>query len=426
MPHTEIADTIIPMSTRSADPAHRLDSLRRRRLSRRSLLAASARAGVGAGALALVGCADDESAQQGQEGQPAQAAAQQQSQAQATAAQTQAQQAEQQQTAEQAEAQSAPPSGPSSGGVIRMWLPVERHDRWDPHRSRYRYTQAALSLMYNRLIQPASVSSGELEADLCALPEMPDETTYVFTIEPGAVFWDLEPTNGRALTAQDIAWNVQRQRDALDAAGLPDPHFFRRAAYDRTASTEATSDSSISLTTAEPDAAYLASVHASPFAWITSPEAAELYGDDWRDDPSEIMRSSGSGPYTPRLYSGFELTLARSENWWRPDSAWADGITFSSGDTNSIAGLYDRGGNRPRGFPADQRDGRGAAGTVSGASDVSSFRWTRRSNCSRRSAIRASRERSAWRSIAPGCWSGCTAAMVAPRGRCPGSLTVGA
>ena len=291
--------------------------------------------------MALVGCSDDEEPPQelqqqiSQQDQPPEPPEIQQQSTQQSMQQEQSQQAEQQAT------QPEPPSGPTPGGIVRVWQAVERHDRWDPHRSRYRYTQAALSLMYNRLIQPASASTGELEADLCALPEMPDETTYIFTLDQGAVFWDLEPTNGRTVIANDLAWNISRQQEALDAAGQPDPFFFRRNAYQRTASIQATSDSSITLTTTEPDAAYLGSVHASPFAWITSPEAAELYGDDWRDDPSDIMRSSGTGPYTPRLYNGFEITLARSDNWWRADSVYPDGITFTSGDTNNIVSLYD-------------------------------------------------------------------------------------
>ena len=224
---------------------------------------------------------------------------------------------------------------------MRMWLPVERHDRWDPHRSRYRYTQASHSLMYNRLIRPASVSSGELEADLCALPEMPDETTYVFTLQPGAVYWQVEPTNGRAVSASDLIWNIERQQTAEDTDGLPDPSFFRRAAYARTSTAEAIDGDALQLRTDAPDAAYLASVHASPFAWITSPEAAEQFGDDWRDDPSDILRNSGTGPYTPLRYDGYELTLTRSDNWWRSDSAHADGITFASGDADVIASMYE-------------------------------------------------------------------------------------
>ena len=223
MPHREIADTITRMSTR--DSNSHWGSLRRTRFSRRSLLSASARAGVGAVGLALVGCSDDEEpapqeAQQQQTAQEQDAPPEpQQAQQQSSEQQTQAQQVDQQ------TAQPQPPSGPVSGGIIRAWLPVERHDRWDPHRSRYRYTQAMHSLMYSRLVRPASVSTGELEADLCALPEMPDETTYVFTVEPGASFWNLEPTSGRAVSAEDIRWNIVRQQAAVDANGLPDPFF---------------------------------------------------------------------------------------------------------------------------------------------------------------------------------------------------------
>ena len=311
--------------------------MRRRRLSRRSLLSASARAGVGVAGLALVGCSDDEPAPQELQQQ---AISQQEETPEPPDPQQQSIQAQSQQTEQQA-VQAQPPSEPIQGGIIRSWLAIERHDRWDPHRSRFRHTQAAHSLMYNRLIRPASASSGELEADLCGLPEMPDQNTYVFTVESGAVFWDHEPANGRTFTAEDIRWNIERQQTAVDSNGLPDPHFFRRDTYNRTSSAETASDHSITLTTAEPDAAYLASVHASPFAWMTSPEAAEQFGDAWRDDPSDVFLNSGTGPYTPLLYNGFELTLARSGNWWREDSAWAEGITLTSGDANNIVSLYD-------------------------------------------------------------------------------------
>ena len=338
-PHSESADTMTGMSPRVSGGDW--TRLRRQRLTRRSLLRASLRAGVGAAGLALVGCSDDGQPEQPEPPQQQQAMQQQDSPPEPPEVEQQSARQAQPEQVVQLDDEPEPPSERTAGGIMRIWLPVERHDRWDPHRSRYRYTQAALSLMYNRLVRPASVSSGELQADLCALPEMPDETTYNFNVEPAARFWALEPTNGRAFTAQDIAWNVERQRSAIDGDGLPDPHFFRRAAYDRTASHEATSDTSITFTTAAPDAAYLAGVHASPYAWMTSPEAAELYGDDWRDDPSDVMRSSGTGPYAPRHFNGFELTVVRSETWWRDESAWVDAITFTTGDTNNIVSLYD-------------------------------------------------------------------------------------
>ena len=81
--------------------------LGRRRLSRRTLLRASARAGVGAAGLMLVGCGDDDDDDDG--AQPAAAQAQQQQrqqEQQAPAAQQQTQQEQQaEQVAQQAEQQ---------------------------------------------------------------------------------------------------------------------------------------------------------------------------------------------------------------------------------------------------------------------------------------------------------------------------------
>ena len=74
--------------------------LRRNRMSRRSLLRASARAGVGATGLALVGCGDDDD-----DGQQTVAQAQQQAEQQQQARQQQAQQQDQQQAMQQEQAE---------------------------------------------------------------------------------------------------------------------------------------------------------------------------------------------------------------------------------------------------------------------------------------------------------------------------------
>ncbi len=310
----------------------RYDGLSRRRVSRRALLAASARAGVGAAGLALVGCGEDEPT-----AEPEPEPVEQQAEALAQASE-QSQQSELEQTQEQVER--VTPTEPVRGGILRVWFPVERHDRWDPHRSRYRTTQALHSVMYNRLLRPLSVATGELEPDLCSLPELPDESTYVFTVTPGAAFWSQSPADGRAFTAEDIRWNIERQQAAVDAEGAPDPHFFRQGAYERTAAIDVRGNDSITLSTAGPDATYLGSVHAAPFAWMTSPEAAEAWGDEWRDNAFNVEFNSGTGPYVPISFDGRELLLRRSDNWWRTNDAWPDGIVFGGGGEGSLVGTY--------------------------------------------------------------------------------------
>ena len=86
--------------------------MKKRQYSRRSLLQASARAGVGAAGIMLIGCGDDDDGQQ----QAAPAAAQAQQQQQASPAQAQEQQ---QQQAAVAQAQQQQ-SGPKPGGTMRV------------------------------------------------------------------------------------------------------------------------------------------------------------------------------------------------------------------------------------------------------------------------------------------------------------------
>ena len=335
-----------------------------RRLSRRLLLRRSAAAGVGAAALALVGCSSDEEQaadleqqqsaaqteqQTGQQAEqppepPQQSAAQQQQATQQDAADA-AQQDESQQQAEP-----EPSSGPAPGGVLRAYLPIERFDTWDPHRSRFRYAQSIHSLVYSRIMQPADPHSGELAADLCALPETPDQTTYVFTLNPDARFWDRSPTDGRNVEVDDIRLNIERQQAGLDAEGEPDPRFYRSRDWNR-AAFAAGDEGTFTLSSDAPDAPFLGSVIASPFAWIISAEAIEESAPGWLDAPLEHSTVSGSGPYFPLDYvPGFELSLRRSDNWWGAE-VWPEAIIFSGGPTDGIVESYQQGALDRADFP---------------------------------------------------------------------------
>lgn len=336
-----------------------------RRMSRRRLLQAGAAAGVGAAALALVGCGEDEDAEGSQEeqqaaqeqagggqqaAQGAQQAAQQQSRQQGMEEQGAELQAEQQtgqqagqegtaqEQAEGGEEAGEAATGPTAGGTMRLYLPIERWDSWDPHRSRFRYAQTAHSLVYSRLVQPADPYSGELAGDLCGLPETPDATTYVFTLDASARWWDRAPTEGRAVEVEDIRLNIERQQQGVDAEGQPDPHFFRSGEWNRAVFADE-GEGSFRLTTDGADAPFLGSVAGSPFAWMISREAIEG-ADGWLANPYDAALVSGSGPYAPTAFDpGGELRLARSGNWWG-EAVWPEEIVFSGGPTDEIVGAF--------------------------------------------------------------------------------------
>ena len=47
--------------------------------------------------------------------------------------------------------------------------------------------------------------------------EMPDNETILYHIRQGVHWWDKEPANGRELTAEDVAWNIERHFSSPDS-----------------------------------------------------------------------------------------------------------------------------------------------------------------------------------------------------------------
>ena len=328
--------------------------MRRSRMSRRALLRASGRAGVGAAGLALVGCGDDDDdddqqqaaaqtarEQQQQQAQPAaaQQAAQQQ---QAEAAADRADQQEQQQSSADQDAQAQQTVSQSNitrGGTLRFSTPAATHDYFDPHRAVFGPTQFWMGFYMNYLIRWRNKEQGILESDIASLPEIPDAETYIFSIDRGARFWDQYPTEGgREVTAQDIEANFQRQIDAADASGAEDSTFLGASAFRKTAAMETPDELTFIAKSDGIDATWL-SVPLRPFAWITSPEAISEFGDRWRDEAGNVDLSSGTGAYIPLTYDpDLGIDMARNPNYWKMG---ADGQPLPYMDAVDMKNLTD-------------------------------------------------------------------------------------
>ena len=335
----------------------------RHRLSRRALLRASARAGIGAAGLALVGCADEDDDTQ----QPAAAPPQQQPPEQSTRQQPQrpaptVRQAEQQ--AAQTEQQDAPVAEqelppelvepyPQYGGNYSVNAPPG-WDHIDPHRANLRLPFLIFSDSLGRLFQiddnrrgvvrdgvwtPGTddsrggflTRSTECVSDIASLPEQPNPGEYIFFFDQGARFWDRYPTEGgRLFTADDAVVNINRQIEAVDLNGEPDGLFPRSGLYRRTTSTMTTVEdlvyvtgvsasdvSTLWLRTDPRDAIYLESVHMD-YSFLTSPEAIDLWDLTWRDERSNVELISGTGPFIPaELDENLRVQLVRNRDYWK-------------------------------------------------------------------------------------------------------------
>ena len=350
--------------------------MRRNKMSRRALLRASGRAGVGAAGLALVGCGDDDDdgqaaaqvqqqAQQQQQAMQQQAQQQQQQQAmqQEQQADQQAQQAEQQamQQEQQGQAQQqqqAMVSDATYGGTLKFSTPAATHDFFDPHRGVFGPTQYWMGFYMNYMIRWASKEGGIMEEDITSLPETPDGETYIFSVDRGARYWDQYPTEGgRDVTAGDIALNFDRQIAALDAEGNPDARFRGQDAFKKTALHEAVDDTTFIAKTDGPDATYLGGTILRPFSWITSPEGIQEFGTRWRDETANVELSSGTGPYIPQTYDpDIGIYLERNPNYWKSDGGnqlpYPDAVEFVNlTDATAVDAAYRGRGIDIGGFP---------------------------------------------------------------------------
>ena len=315
------------------------------RLTRRGLLSASARAGIGVASLALVGCGGDDDA-----ASPAAAGSTTLDNSQAPP------------PAETAEITNplrrlTAPGTPQPGGELRLHASLLDLDFFDSHRAQFPLTQLLAALQQSKLVRYSEIDRSVLEADLAALPEIPDVSTYVFDLRPG-VRWGIdEPTNGRAFSADDLRANLDRQVAGLDDAGVLDPSLERQALFQRTTAVEVLDDTTVVFRCDGPDATYLGSVLAGPWSFIQAPETWELYGDSLRDDPLQTAYYSGTGPFRIRSFQPSRgIDLIPNPTYFRQGRPYLDRIALLNLPTSAAQEQAFRDGDLDLWLPGDAVD----------------------------------------------------------------------
>ena len=299
---------------------------RSRWVSRRGLLRAAGRAGIGVAGLALVGCGGDDG-EPPAVGEVDEPAAPQQEEARPTVNPL----------------RRAPTRGaPTSGGSLTIAASLLNLDFFDSHRAQFPATQLFASLQQSKLLRFADIDSGVLEPDLATLPEIPDEETYVFLMRPDARWREREPTNGRAITAEDVRLNIERQIAGLDAAGAPDSTLERQSLYERTASIETFDGTTIVLRTSGTDSTYLSSVQAGPWSFMQPHETWDLFGDALRDEPLRPQYYAGSGPFQlDRFLPREEARFIASPSFFRDGAPFLRDLTLrDSGGGGTTEAAY--------------------------------------------------------------------------------------
>jgi ABC-type transport system substrate-binding protein len=324
--------------------------INRKRISRRGILRASARAGVGAAGLALVGCGDDDDSQSAAQVQQQQQSGQQQAQDQAMQQQQQqamqqqqqqqadqqaAQQDAQEQTAqEQAEQQAAQQQAMVAetkkyGGYF-VEQSANVYETYDAQRTVASPVLQVLARVQSKLLRFSNPDTGELVGDLAETWETPDATTIVLNLRDGVNWHGQGPgadhpaaAPGRALSTQDIVWNIDRQRNKLLESGEEAGNFGRSAYWGGVSSLDQ-GDMSVTLNLVEPDATFIQGF-ANEFNLINQPELVGGTEDQYTEvDASKVI---GTGPnILTRWDPGEGISCVQNPDFWGlPDRPLLDG-----------------------------------------------------------------------------------------------------
>ncbi len=279
--------------------------MRRSRLSRRSLLRASARAGVGAAGLALVGCGDDDDDAQ-------QAAAQAESEAQQAEQQAQDAQQQEQQTVVQAQAQQTA-GGPQYGGVVRNVM--SDGGIFDPAIAIHGGTYAGVHQIYdwlNYLDEGFVITDGMAE-----LPEVVDELNFIYTIKPNVYWHDKPPLDGRQFTAEDAVFGLER-------FGFDNPEFVFKDRFSLVDTFEATDEFTMRVQAGEVFSPILTAI-AEDNMLMVSRDAVDAFGDEALSTDFDAQIGTGAMVGVSREPE-VELNLARNPNYYKEGQPYFDGF----------------------------------------------------------------------------------------------------
>ncbi len=276
--------------------------------SRRRFLQAGAATGVGAAGIALVGCGDDDDDDSSNGGNTP------------STGQT-------------------PDAGqPKTGGRLQE-LNTSEPDQYDPHRDAGYPGLIVMSAVYNGLLRTRAPIGEDftIETDLVsALPEQPDNTTYIYRLTEGITWQDVDPTNGRAMTSDDIAKNFERMQ-------TDEPDYVLRPMFSMIDTIDTPDELTVRVNLKEPYGQFTVNT-ADIWAKVIPPE---LYDGD-----QAKVKPVGSGPFIfESAQQGVGQTLNKNPNYFRTGQPYVDGIdfvlvsdqavraaSFQSGDLDTLIG----------------------------------------------------------------------------------------
>ncbi|MCC6383123.1 MAG: ABC transporter substrate-binding protein [Dehalococcoidia bacterium] len=267
-----------------------MDNYWTRKASRRALLRGTGVGALGVGAAVAVGCGDDDNTSKTTTAATTSAATSAATTAAATGSAT-------------AAATTAAGGTPTEGSYYSGYS-IMPGTTLDMHRELYRGNVAQVGLAYNNLLGWGDIEKGTIAPEIAAkLPEQPDKQTFIFTIRTDVKWHNKAPANGRALTMEDVKWNIERQRSKKTADGQVQTSFYRNPVlYADTIidKAEYLDDKTFKITLKKPDATWLTNM-CDEFNAIENREVMEQVEKDFGTFDAKYIL--GTGPFVFDRYS---------------------------------------------------------------------------------------------------------------------------
>jgi ABC-type transport system substrate-binding protein len=213
-------------------------------------------------------------------------------------------------------AQATAAGAPKDGGTFKFQIWTDDPPTLDPYANVSFRVQELAAFHYSRLLMSkkgpgidgqAYIMDGDLAQSWA--PSQ-DGKTWTFNLRPNAKWQNVEPVNGRPLTAQDVVWSFEYFMQVSP----------NKTTFNQVANVKATDDHTVQFTLKDVYAPFEAQIGA-PVFWVLPKELIDQDGD-------ASKRVVGSGPFIfDKLDSGVSTTGKKNPNYYRPGEPHIDSYT---------------------------------------------------------------------------------------------------
>jgi ABC-type transport system substrate-binding protein len=184
----------------------------------------------------------------------------------------------------------------------------------DPHKTGGSET-GLMNMWYQGVLRLHPVTS-EVEPEIAQKWEQPTPTEYILSLHPNVTWHNKPPVNGRALTAEDVVFSLNRAR-------TPDPLFVNRSLLNQIDKIEAVDKTRVRLTTKAPDVTTLLNV-ADLTMLILAPEVIDRF-----DKLTSAEHGVGTGAFILRDLDETGATVVRNPQYWKTGLPYMDAVRMA-------------------------------------------------------------------------------------------------